>query len=176
MSPAPEEPPKVAGNLQRAYTTLYERSRRYSSASLNFKLFSRSDYRHVFGTRAFLALGFRERHSLTFLEIIEAHTFETRVVEEQIFVPANVDKSKAFVRQFLNRTLSHFVQLSKKFSAVLPETNVLRPCHHRPQLYRKDSLLQSGASSREDHGASFVFRAMNFSLVRKTYHASFTDK
>jgi hypothetical protein len=121
-------------------------------------------------------LGFRERHALAFSEIIEARTFETRVVEEQIFVPANVDKSKSFVRQFLNRTFSHFVQLSKKFSAVLPETNVLGPFHHRPQLYRKDWLLQRAAGSREDHGASFVFGAVNFSLVPQAYRASFSDK
>jgi hypothetical protein len=35
-------------------------------------------------------------------------------VEEQILVRSRVDKSEAFVRQSLNRTFSHFVQLPKK--------------------------------------------------------------
>ena len=130
----------------------------------------------VFGTWPFLSLPFREGHSLAFLEVVEARPFDARIVEEQIFVRSCVDKSKAFFRQFLNRTFSHFIQLSKKFSAALPKTNVFGPVHHRPELYRKDWLLQGAAGSREDHGASFVFGAVNFSLVPQAYHASFSDK
>jgi hypothetical protein len=39
----------------------------------------------VLGTRAFLALSFRVRHFLAFMEIVETATLDARRVEEEVF-------------------------------------------------------------------------------------------
>mgnify|MGYP004099481843 CR=1 FL=1 len=94
----------------------YARSRRKFVGFFDFELFQRSDQLHIFGTRTLRSTPFGERHLFAFSEVVVAHPFEARIVEEQIFVRSCVNKSEALVRQFLNRTFSHFVQLPQKIS------------------------------------------------------------
>jgi hypothetical protein len=107
-------------------------------------MFQRSDRFDVFGTRAFWSASFGELDSLSLVEFFVLNSFKTRMVEEQILVRSNVDKSESLVRQSLDRAFSHLSNSSKSVSAALPETD-LGFIHRRQVLYRANWLLQSAA-------------------------------
>jgi hypothetical protein len=69
----------------------------------------------VFGTRAFFATRFVERHLLTFTEVIEVHAFNAGRVKEQVLRATNVNETETFVGETFDRTFCHFSIYSKEF-------------------------------------------------------------
>jgi hypothetical protein len=53
---------------------------------------------------------------LGLLEFFEAHRFKARMVEKQVLISSGVDKTETPVRQSLDRTFSHLVQLPERVS------------------------------------------------------------
>ena len=89
------------------------------------------DWPDVFGPRSFRTLPFGKRHALSFMEFFVSHPFEIRHVEEHVLAGACVDKSKALVRQPLNRTFSHSVQSPKKVTLRRCPTSIGQPTSPR---------------------------------------------
>ena len=83
-----------------------------------------SDWLDVFGCWSFWSSSFGELDSLSLLELFVLNSSKTRMVEEQILVRSNVDKSESLVRQSLDRAFSHLSNSSKSVSAALPETDL----------------------------------------------------
>lgn len=46
-------------------------------------------------------------HSLSFLELLVAHSFEVGHVEEHVFAGSVIDETETLVRQLLDRAFSH---------------------------------------------------------------------
>jgi hypothetical protein len=65
------------------------------------------DQRDVFRLRSLRSFSFGVRDALSFAQFLEAHTLKGRVVEEHILVRSDIDETETFVRQSLDRTLSH---------------------------------------------------------------------
>ena len=62
-------------------------------------------------------------HSLSFLEIVVTHSFEVRIVEENVFAGSSINETETSVRQPFDRAFCHRLSDPKKsVSAESPET------------------------------------------------------
>ena len=65
----------------------------------------------VLSARAFRSLGFLEGYGLTFIEIFKGNALNAFRVKEKVFAASDLNESEAFIRQLLNRALSHLREL-----------------------------------------------------------------
>lgn len=66
-------------------------------------------YLDVFRTRSFWSVSYVVRNSLTFLQLVEADSFNRRAVKEHVFSRAVIDKTKPLVGDSFDCAFCHFL-------------------------------------------------------------------